>query len=116
LGDRLRVETDVSPGALDVPVPFLTLQPLVENAILHGIDPVPQGGTLRIRAALVGESLEIMVADDGVGATEQPSRARNGIGLGALRERLALTYDRFSIAGENGEQRGYVVRLSLPAA
>jgi two-component system sensor histidine kinase AlgZ len=110
------VETDVSPGALDVPVPFLTLQPLVENAILHGIDPVPDGGTLQIRATLVGESLEIVVADDGVGVAEPPRRARNGIGLGALRERLALTYDRFSLAGENGDQRGYVVRLSLPAS
>ena len=114
LGSRLRVEMDVSDNALDVSVPSLTVQPLVENAILHGIDPAPEGGTIRIHASTSGGSLTITVADDGVGANGSTTM-RNGIGLGALRERLALTYDRFDLAADPVDAGGYTVRLTLPA-
>jgi signal transduction histidine kinase len=114
LGSRLRVEMDVSENALDVSVPSLTMQPLVENAILHGIDPVPAGGTIRIHARTADGTLVITVADDGVGANGSAT-TRNGIGLGALRERLALTYDRFELATDAAVSGGYTVRLTLPA-
>jgi LytS/YehU family sensor histidine kinase len=113
LGDRLRVRVDVSPESLDVQVPFLTLQPLVENAVLHGIDALPGGGTLHIRAALQQGQLEIHVQDDGAGMRSTPT-PRNGIGLGALRERLALTYDRFDLRSTANAEGGYLVRLSVP--
>jgi signal transduction histidine kinase len=114
LGARLRVDVDVSDSALDAPVPSLTIQPLVENAILHGIDPAPGGGTIRIRASTADGMLTISVADDGVGPNGAGSR--NGIGLGALRERLALTYPRFDLAAEAVAEGGYRVCLTLPVA
>jgi LytS/YehU family sensor histidine kinase len=112
LGDRLRVEVDVSAGALEARVPFLTLQPLAENAVLHGIGDTPGGGTLRIAASVVNDVLEVVVSDDADG--DRDAHRGNGIGLGALRERLALTYDRFELnAGAHGTG-GYRVRMALP--
>ena len=115
LGDRLRIETDVSDDALDVPIPFLTLQPLVENAILHGIDRVPAGGTITIRATAADGALSITVTDDGAGDGGEPPALRNGVGLGALKERLALTYDRFDLVCASAPQGGYRVQLTIPA-
>ena len=114
LGARLRVELDVSEHALDVSVPSLTVQPLVENAILHGIDPSPAGGTIRIHASTHADMLVITVADDGAGHGNGVSRT--GIGLGALRERLALTYDHFDLDAGGVTTGGYHVRLTLPVA
>lgn len=116
LGDRLRIETDVSDDALDVPVPFLTLQPLVENAILHGIDRVAGGGTITIRADASGGALSIVVADDGLGDASDHPEPRSGVGLGALKERLALTYDRFDLVCASAPHGGYRVELTVPAA
>lgn len=87
--DRLSVQMFIEPGVLDAAVPHFLLQPLVENAIRHGIAPRAQPGSIAIRARRSGEQLEIEVADDGRGARED---AAEGIGLSNTRRRLEQLY------------------------
>ena len=112
-GDRLRVELDVPADCQDVPVPAVLLQPLVENAVRHGLSPRPAGGTVRVRARRNGRSLSLAVQDDGVGFPASPGA--DGIGLTSVRDRLAQLY------GERGrcvvralEEGGTEVALELP--
>lgn len=76
--DRLRVETDADPDALDAPVPFLILQPLVENAIQHGVDRRPGGGTVRIGARRRGGRLELRVEEGAAGAEDGETGPKGG--------------------------------------
>ena len=114
LGERLRVELDVD-GRLDrALVPHLLLQPLVENAVRHGIAPRPRGGCVELRVAAQDGRLRIEVADDGPGATEAALDAGQGIGLSNTRARLAALYGddhRMEIA--SGPE-GFTVRVELP--
>jgi two-component system, LytTR family, sensor kinase len=112
--DRLRVEIAAGPETLDALVPHLGLQPLVENAIRHGIGRRSAAGRLEIRAARVGDTLEIAVRDDGPGlpAGGVPSP---GIGLVNTRERLRQLYgDAARLSLENGPAGGAVATLVLP--
>jgi LytS/YehU family sensor histidine kinase len=118
-GDRLRVVREVDPAALAVPVPGLILQPLVENAVAHGLAPLKRGGTIRIKARVEGETLLVEVGDDGVGPPSgDVDPIREGHGLGNVRQRLETMYgDRGSIhlsAAAGGP--GAVARLRLPIA
>lgn len=111
-GERLTVELDVAPEALPLRVPHLVLQPLVENAIRHGIAPRSRPGHVTIRARRSGALLEVQVADDGVGLPAQP---REGLGLRNTRARLQQLYGdahRFTLQG--GEGSGCVATLQLP--
>jgi signal transduction histidine kinase len=113
-GDRLVVREDVEPEALSAQVPPLLLQPLVENAVRHGIMPREEGGTLRIEARRVGERLLLRVADDGPGP---PSDAElgGGVGLSNTKARLESLYGeahRFTLQRADGG--GCVVRVELP--
>ena len=113
--DRLRTEIRVSPGTLDVEVPNLILQPLVENAIRHGITPKSAGGTVRVTAECENEMLKLEVSDDGVGLdrTEQVS-AEGGIGLANIRERLHHLYgDRFGFSMLNAGGLTVTIRIPL---
>lgn len=85
-GERLAVEVDVPADLWSCPVPPLVLQPLVENAIKHGLAPLPQGGTVRVQARSEGGRLLLSVHDDGVGYAGQP----HGTGLSNVAERLSL--------------------------
>ncbi|HMS03611.1 MAG TPA: histidine kinase [Gemmatimonadaceae bacterium] len=120
LGDRLRVHTEVDDDARDVAVPSLSLQPLVENAIRHGIAPRAEGGTITLRSTLEGERLTLSVHDDGVGASEATVQTGGatrgtGIGLDALRKRLAARYgSRASLAVRTAPGAGFEVTLQLP--
>ena len=86
LGDRLKIRWSWPPWADELRMPPLLLQPLVENAILHGIAPLTEGGEVRIAVIQQEGALLLEVANTG-GA---PAGQRNGTGLGHLRERLAL--------------------------
>src|SRR5437763_1958090 len=80
--DRLQIEKDIEPRAAAALVPYLILQPLVENAVRHGIEPREDAGRLRISARCSDGTLQLRVGDDGAGfAREAGAPAREGIGL-----------------------------------
>jgi sensor histidine kinase YesM len=116
-GERLEIEWDVDPDSENVRVPGLLLQPLVENAVGHGIAPRVQGGHVRITSRLVDRTLHLDVEDDGVGIDgSQEELVRDGHGLGNVRRRLEAVYGgRGSLSLLNHpERRGTVARLLLP--
>ena len=91
--DRLNVSFDVAPDARQALVPHLLLQPLVENAIRHGIAPREAPGHVRIAAGRDGDRLRLVVEDDGVGMGEgRPETAGSGVGLSGTRARLEQLY------------------------
>jgi len=116
-GDRLRVVRDVEPAALSVPVPGLILQPLVENAVGHGIAPLRHGGTVRIAARCGAGVLVVEVADDGRGLPPGRDPVREGHGLDNVRQRLLTLYGEGGALdlgpGEGG--RGTMARTRIPA-
>jgi sensor histidine kinase YesM len=93
LGARLTVRESVATVALSRRVPPFCLQPLVENAIQHGIGPCPRGGVLDITIRMDGQRLVLEVADDGVGADVSRVSDRRGLGLRGVRERLNAKHE-----------------------
>ena len=116
-GHHLRIEMQIAPEVKSVSVPCLFVQPLVENAIRHGISRRASGGTVIVSARQVGNRLEICVLDDGVGLPEGWTlESSSGVGLSVTRQRLEGLYP-------NGETRlavnrrasgGTEVEISLP--
>ncbi len=115
-GNRLHVDKQVDPDALDAAVPMLILQPIVENAIRHGIATRATPGTVTISAARAGEQLLLEVADDGRGWNcEGTSRDARGIGLENTRARLEKLYGaRQQLLLGDGHAGGAVVRIAIP--
>jgi len=142
-GDKLRFEQDIEPAALDCLVPALVLQPLIENAIRHGIEPAEEGGLVRLTAHQQKGKLVLIVEDDGVGLTRNasdslqaktasnpphttPPMARtssstsvvssgSGIGLMNLRARLETLYGaRQKLELAPRSEGGVIVRLEIP--
>ncbi|MDD3643140.1 MAG: histidine kinase, partial [Candidatus Krumholzibacteria bacterium] len=110
--DRIRVERGIDPRALDVPVPSMLLQPLVENAVRHGLSKKLGGGTVRIEAARDGDRMRLIVGDDGLGFDRAPGE---GIGLRNVRERLAVAYGtRQSFEIESSPGGGTRVTIEFP--
>jgi two-component system, LytTR family, sensor kinase len=111
-GDRLVIVVDAKPDLLNALVPSLVLQPIVENAIEHGMADRPDIGHVSVRVTKDGPSLQLEVSDDGpgLGASRKDG---NGIGLANTRERLARLYGpagRVETVSENG----LTVRLTIP--
>ena len=105
MGERLRFEIEVDPSLRQASLPPLLLQPLIENAVKHGLEPQLDGGTVRVRAAKMDVGgrpvLQLCVDDDGAGLAASASRARrtvaggpdgHGIAIANLRERLAAQF------------------------
>ncbi len=90
MGGRMTYAIEVEPGLETVPMPPLLVQPLVENAVLHGIEPSASGGRVRVCAERSAGAVRIRVADDGVGM--HPDTAGHGMGLANVRERLRASY------------------------
>jgi two-component system sensor histidine kinase AlgZ len=112
LGERLTVDWKIGQIALDLPIPPLMLQPLLENAVYHGIEPAAEGGTVSICIEQRGQELFISVANPTAGQVQHA--AGNQIAVANIRERLALYYDleaRLEI--ETGDHT-YEVRIILP--
>jgi signal transduction histidine kinase len=112
-GDRLKIQMSIAPDALDALVPNLVLQPLLENAIKHGIEPHARGGQVEIRAERDGESLCLEVHDNGAGLPN--GNVVEGIGVSNTRARLTQLYgpkQQFSVA--NGVNGGVVVSVVIP--
>jgi hypothetical protein len=117
LGERLKVVREIQPEALQAYVPTFVLQPLAENAIRHGIEPSRAGGTLTLRADIVGGNLRLVVSDDGVGirAGANQRGGRRGIGLANTEERLrALHGDQAHLDLVAPEAGGVQVQIVLP--
>ena len=115
--DRLTVTLDVDPASLDARLPNLLLQPLVENAIKHGVSARPGAGRIEISARRENGTLNLRVRDDGNGlpAYSKPDCSRSGVGLANTRARLVQLYgaaQRFELA--NAEGGGCVVTISIP--
>ena len=114
-GDRLEVRLEVSPEVDAAMVPSMIMQPLVENAIRHGISRRAGGGKVSIRAWQAGEWLEIRVDDDGVGLPPGWRLDRDaGLGLSATRERVAGPSARGRFAVRVRDQGGTAIEMSLP--
>jgi sensor histidine kinase YesM len=114
MGDRLAFSVDADAGALDVALPPMVLPTLVENAIKHGLSPLPEGGRIDVRARTEGDALAIEVGDTGAGF-----RASGGTGMGLVntRQRLATLYgDGASLELAANTPRGVIARLRLPLA
>jgi two-component system, LytTR family, sensor kinase len=115
LGDRLSVEFQVEPEALDACVPHLVLQPLVENAIRHGVAPRSGPGVVIIAAAVEGDSLVLHVRNTGGEARERFPREPGGRGLANVRSRLEHLYgtDQQLTAGP-ARPDGWVTTIRIP--
>src|SRR5688572_14519170 len=108
---HLAYELDVEPGLDDVPVPRLLIQPLVENALKHGL--AASGGRLSVTVRLRGDDLEYSVSDDGVGLAD--AELAHGTGLANVARRLELLFGtKQSLAVTPGTQRGVTVTVRLP--
>src|SRR6201997_144251 len=95
--DKVRVVKELDPASLDVVVPSMLLQPLVENSIKHGLGPKVEGGSIYLRSRLSDTRLIIEVEDDGVGMggaqiEESSTRTGMGIGMANISERLQVLY------------------------
>jgi len=118
--DKLHVEKEIDPQTLDVMVPSILLQPLIENSIKHGLEPRIHGGTVTVRSKLNGDRVLIEVADDGVGMGDRPNtgirRDGAGIGMKNVQERLEVLYGQqasFKVVSNPG--RGTLVSIEIPA-
>ena len=113
-GERLHVHIDVQDGALDAFVPTLLLQPLVENAIKHGVARQPSGGAITITGARVGDRIVLEITDDGPGMSPGP-REGTGLGLVNTRRRLQQLYDdQFTFDVGNSPDGGVRATVWLP--
>lgn len=115
-GDRFDVRSDIAEGALSRPVPRMTLQPLLENAVLHAVEPSTGPVRIEVTAALDGPDLVLTVVDDGPGAAG-PGGGGAGTGLRVLHERLRATCGpdaSVDIDGRDGN--GFSVRVVIPPA
>ena len=113
--DRLRVSIEASDEARQALVPHLLLQPLVENAVRHGIAPIESGGSIVVNARRQDGRLQVTVRDDGVGVQHAPASNGCGIGLQSVRARLAHLYgDGQRLDVQPGASIGTVVTLDIP--
>jgi len=113
-GERLAVETEFEPAALDELVPSFALQTLVENAVRHGAAPRVEATTLKLRANVEGDRLLLVVEDNGMGADAAALEA-GGTGLRRLRERLGWLYGgSAALAVQSAPGQGLRAELSLP--
>ncbi|NNE99188.1 MAG: histidine kinase [Pyrinomonadaceae bacterium] len=115
-GDKLDVEIDVPSSDLDCMVPTLILQPLIENAIKHGIKDAKTKAMIEIRVSRANKKIEISVSDNGPGFSNSDSiELGDGIGLSNTKARLEQLYgDAHSFKASNNEKGGAVVRIIIP--
>lgn len=117
MGERLAYRLELPPGLRSARLPTMLLQPLVENAIVHGLEPKIDGGEVVVTASVDGDRLAIEVRDSGLGLGQAPSRRGSGAGVGVTttRERLDVLYGaRASMTLLPAEPQGTLARLTLP--
>ena len=112
LGERLQVVWEIAEVPLTLPIPPLMLQPLLENAVYHGIEPAPEGGLVKIVMALRGDALVIRISNPTTGQLQHA--AGNQMAVANIRERLALYYDLESRLEIDIGEQSYEVSIILP--
>lgn len=118
--EKLRVVKELDPASLDVVVPSMLLQPLVENSIKHGLAPKVEGGSIYLRSRVTSSRLIIEVEDDGIGMggaqlEESSSWPGMGIGMANISERLQVLYgDTARMTIDSHEGKGTLIRIRLP--
>jgi len=119
--EKLKVEETIDPASLDLMVPSMLLQPLVENCIKHGLSPKIEGGTIRIRSRVTASHLTLEVEDDGVGMSASRESQKMGepegagIGMANIEERLKVLYnDAARIKVNNHPEMGTIIQIVLP--
>ncbi|HLI84243.1 MAG TPA: histidine kinase [Bryobacteraceae bacterium] len=116
-GDKLRLETDVAGDTLDLLVPSMLLQPLVENSIKHGLSSKVEGGTISIRTRRRDSKLLVLVEDDGAGIPETrlPTLLEQGIGVSNVNERLKVLFgDGYRMWIDSEPGRGTRIEIEMP--
>lgn len=111
-GDRLRFEVDAPPEVQEALTPAFLLQPLVENAVHHGLEPRAGAGVLKIRAVRIGASLRLTVSDNGVGVVAG-APLREGIGIANTRARLHVLFDDAASLFLRSEG-GFTAEVTIP--
>jgi two-component system LytT family sensor kinase len=117
-GDKLRFVKEVEPETLDLLVPSMLLQPLVENSVRHGLASKVDGGTIRVRSRRIGHQLQIVVEDDGVGIPEARLARmfeQGGIGVNNVNERLKVLYgDNYRMWIDSRPGEGTSTGIEIP--
>ena len=113
LGDRLAMEILVDDAALEIPIPVLSIQPLVENAIKHGVSRRTEPGYVRVQARCNGEELRITVENSGSGSSTTPAPGM-GVGLNNVRRRMEICYGSGADLALSVEAEKSTVELRLP--
>jgi two-component system, LytTR family, sensor kinase len=114
-GDRLRISVSTDPSLENALVPTFLLQPLVENAVKHGLRGVAATGNILIHASRDGDQLNIIVRDDGVGIGSASTKTESGVGLSSTRERLQRLYpDQHTLDVATPPDGGTEIRIHLP--
>ncbi len=116
LGERLRVHWDVDALPAQTPLPPLILQPLLENAIYHGVEQLAEGGTIRVTASLGSQRIAITIANPLPRDTPTVTRAGNRMALDNIRERLRLAYQGRGGVELDTDAGQCVVHLIIPLA
>jgi hypothetical protein len=114
MGSRLRYRIEISPELEALPLPPMLIQPLVENAIKHGLEPKVGGGEVVVRAARTRDDITLTVADDGLGVRTASPDTPTGIGLANLRQRLATLYGSRARLTMEDARPGTRVTVTLP--
>ena len=114
LGTRLAVDWQVDGLPMDAPVPALILQPLLENAVYHGIEPLGKGGTIRVAGKLEGRRVTLTI-DNPVAPQLRARRVGHRIGLDNVRQRLELMFPGEADVEVIEAPERFVVKLRFPA-
>jgi len=116
-GEKLRFESDINPDTLDLLVPSVLLQPLVENSIRHGLSSKLQGGTIRVRSHAERGRIRLAVEDDGVGISEAKlaTLLEQGIGISNVNERLKVLFGNdYRLYVDSKPEGGTRIEIEIP--
>ena len=114
MGQKLSQQIDFSDGALLVRIPILSVEPLVENAVKHGVASQLMGGLVKLTARVVAGELHVCVNDSGPGFTSAPATKGEGVGLDNVKRRLELCYGPSAKLLISHNEEGTAVSFRIP--
>ena len=115
LGERLKLNWHIADNHIDTSLPALTLQPLVENAIYHGIEPLPEGGEIDIRIDQEDKIIRIVISNPLLEDRTEQHREGNQMAVDNIRERLQIAFAGEATMQQLEENDHFTVTLNLPA-